>query len=516
MGRVSAQQFVDLVVDPGSFGPLPSRGTTTADAVYAAELAAAQEATGLDESVLCGTSRVGGQEVVLVAGEFGFLAGSIGVVTSDLILAAFDHATEHQMPLLVSPCSGGTRMQEGTPAFVQMVKIGQAVRAHRRAGLPYLAHLRHPTTGGVLASWASLGHYTTAQPGAMVGFLGPRVQEALTGRRIEDGIQRAENLERVGVIDAVVADECVRSLWLRWLDAIGPAHERQGSGVGPVTPRATGAPVDMAGKAALADAPTDPWPAVQASRADDRPGVLDVVAACGGTAVWFSGTGDGRVDPTIKAGPVRWCGRPLMLVGMCRDTQTHHELGPAGLRIAQRAFAVAQELGLPVVTMIDTPGAELSAWAENHGLSGEIARTLGSLAELTVPTVSVILGEGGGGAALSMLPADRTLVAASGWLSPIAPEGASAIMGRSGGDAAAMARAHRIGAHDLVAMGVADAIIPEPDDWSTPPLGPEALSSRGHFCDAVGVAVLEQVEELAAIPTDERLAARRERFRAVG
>lgn len=135
MGRTNAREFVELVVDLGTFTPLPGRRTSTDDAVYAAELAAAQEATGLDESVLCGTSRVGGQEAVVVAGEFGFLAGSIGVVTSDLILAAFDHATAHQMPLLVSPCSGGTRMQEGTPAFVQMVKIGQAVRAHRRAGL---------------------------------------------------------------------------------------------------------------------------------------------------------------------------------------------------------------------------------------------------------------------------------------------------------------------------------------------------------------------------------------------
>lgn len=501
MARASAREFIDLVVDADSFRQLPGGRTHTSDAVYAAELEAARERSGLDEAVLCGTARLGGREVVIVAGEFGFLAGSIGVVTSDLILAAFDHATANRLPLLVAPCSGGTRMQEGTPAFVQMVKIGQAVREHRAAGLPYLAHLRHPTTGGVLASWASLGHFTSAEPGAMVGFLGPRVQEAMTGTRIPEGTQRSENLHEVGVIDAVVPNERVRTIWLRWLDAIGPVWERRGRARASV-----GTTAEAPAPAAEADEHVpDPWPSVLASRAPDRPGVLDLCDR-EGTAVWFSGTGDGRLDPSVKAGPVRWGGAPVMLVGMCRDTQTHHQLGPAGLRVAQRAFAVADELGLPVVTVIDTPGAELSAWAENHGLSGEIARTLGALVALRVPTVSVILGEGGGGAALSMLPADRTVVAQHGWLSPIAPEGASAIMGRSGGDAAAMAAAHRIGATDLAALGLADVVVPEPDEW-TP-------ASVDEFCTAVSAAVSTQLGQLKALPDERRLAARRERFRS--
>ena len=98
-------------------------------------------------------------------------------------------------------------MQEGTPAFVQMIRISQAVAAHKEAGLPYLVYLRHPTTGGVMASWGSLGHMTVAEPGALVGFLGPRVYEALYDREFPEGVQTAENLYAHGIIDAVLAPD---------------------------------------------------------------------------------------------------------------------------------------------------------------------------------------------------------------------------------------------------------------------------------------------------------------------
>ena len=142
----------------------------------------------------------------MLVGEFGFLAGSIGRAAADRLVAG-DRAGDPRGPAAAwpAPVSGGTRMQEGTPAFVQMVRISGAVAAHQAAGLPYLVYLRHPTTGGVMASWGSLGHVTVAEPGALVGFLGPRVYEALYGRPFPEGVQTAENLYARGIIDAVVA-----------------------------------------------------------------------------------------------------------------------------------------------------------------------------------------------------------------------------------------------------------------------------------------------------------------------
>ena len=133
--------------------------------------------------MLTGEGRVFGRRVAVVACEFDFLAGSIGVAAAERITAAVQRATAERLPLLASPSSGGTRMQEGTVAFLQMVKIAAAVELHKRAHLPYLVYLRHPTTGGVFASWGSLGHVTAAEPGALVGFLGPGFTSSSTASR---------------------------------------------------------------------------------------------------------------------------------------------------------------------------------------------------------------------------------------------------------------------------------------------------------------------------------------------
>ena len=226
MSRITTDQLRDAVLDQGSFvswdrEPLAVPVTES----YARELADARAATGLDESVLTGEGRIYGRRVAVVVCEFSFLAGSIGVAAAERITAAVQRATAERLPLLASPSSGGTRMQEGTVAFLQMVKIAAAVRLHKQARLPYLVYLRNPTTGGVFASWGSLGHVTVAEPGALIGFLGPRVYQLLYGEPFPAGIQTAENLHRHGVIDGVVALDGLRRMVDRALTVITDAPE---------------------------------------------------------------------------------------------------------------------------------------------------------------------------------------------------------------------------------------------------------------------------------------------------
>lgn len=187
--RLDARSLIDLVLDDASF---TSWDTSPVDPpvmtdTYRAELAAARERTGLDEAVLTGEGLLHGRRVAVIAGEFAFLAGSIGVAAAERLVLAVERATDEGLPLLTAPVSGGTRMQEGTLAFVQMVKITAAIARHKSRALPYLVYLRHPTTGGVFASWGSLGHVTVAEPGALIGFLGPRVYEALYARPFPPG-----------------------------------------------------------------------------------------------------------------------------------------------------------------------------------------------------------------------------------------------------------------------------------------------------------------------------------------
>src|SRR4051812_5458058 len=241
---------------------------------YRSELAAAEAATGLDESVITGEGRVFGRRVAVVACEFDFLAGSIGVAAAERITVAIQRATAERLPLLGSPSSGGTRMQEGTVAFLQMVKIAAAVELHKRAHLPYLVYLRHPTTGGVFASWGSLGHITVAEPGALIGFLGPRVYEHVYGEPFPPGIQTAENLQRHGVIDAVIPLDRLRGVLDRAMKVVSDAPAAATRGV-------VQEPVP--------DVPA--WDSIEASRRPDRPGVSFLLRHGATERVLLSGTG---------------------------------------------------------------------------------------------------------------------------------------------------------------------------------------------------------------------------------
>jgi acetyl-CoA carboxylase carboxyl transferase subunit beta len=168
---------------------------------------------------------------------------------------------------------------------------------------------------------------------------------------------------------------------------------------------------------------------------------------------------------------------------------------------------LAAEFGLPLVTVIDTPGAALSVAAEQGGLAGEIARSLADLVALTVPTVSVLLGQGTGGAALALLPADRVLAARHAWLAPLPPEGAAAILYRDPTRAAEVAATQGVRAGDLYRAGAVDHVVPE---------RPDAADEPEEFCRRLGAAVESEVLALRRLPQVNRLARRAARLRGLG
>ena len=476
------------MLDPGSFRswdspPLQVPMSTQ----YADELAAASAATGLDEAVLTGEGTVFGRRVAVVACEFDFLAGSIGVAAAERITTAVERATAQGLPLLASPSSGGTRMQEGTVAFLQMVKIAAAVTLHKKAHLPYLVYLRHPTTGGVFASWGSLGHVTVAEPGALIGFLGPRVYEHLYGEPFPAGVQTAENLQRHGVIDGVVP-----------LDGLRPTLDRA---LTVVADPPAAAPARQP-QAPIPDLPA--WVSVEASRRPDRPGVGHLLRHGSTERVLLSGTGFGDAATTLLA-LARFGGQPVVVLGQQRVIGG--TVGPAALREARRGMALAAGLRLPLVLVIDTAGPALSAEAEQDGLAGEIARSLSDLVTLDTPTVSVLMGQGSGGPALAMVPADRVLAAMHGWLAPLPPEGASAIVFRDTDHAPELAAAQGVRSADLLRNGIVDVIVPEE---------PDAADEPTAFSQRLGQAIAVEVAALTAQPDGDRLAARLQRYRRIG
>lgn len=493
--RPGAPELVEACTDPGSWeswdAPVDP-ATYGDDPDYLASLERARAKAGTDEAVITGRARIRGHDVALVIGEFAFLGGSVGRAAGDRIIAAVRRATREGLPLVAATASGGTRMQEGTPAFVKMVEISRAVVDHKAAGLPYLVYLRHPTTGGVFASWGSLGHVSVAEPGALIGFLGPVVYESLHGRPFPPGVQTAENLVAKGILDAVVPLADLADVAARALSLLTPAAGRLDPGALTAAPGQPDglAPASrgrMATSATLRDDGPDAWEAIELTRRHDRPGVRELLRHAADDVIRLNGTQAGETTEALFTALVSFGGERCVVVGQDRRTQLADQpLGPAALRSARRAMHMADQLGLPLVCVVDTPGADLSADAEEGALASEIARCLADMVALDVPTVSVILGEGCGGGALALLPARRVIAAGNAWLSPLPPEGASAILHGDVEHAPEMARRQRVRAHDLLADGIVHAVVPELPAAHLDPPG---------FCRAVVAEVIRQIRQ---------------------
>ena len=492
--HLDASELITAVLDPGSFRSWDSPVVDPDPSPeYRQELAAAREKTGVDESVLTGEGLIRGRRVAVIVSEFRFLAGSIGLAAAERIVSAVERATREGVPLLAGPASGGTRMQEGTIAFLSMVKISAAVRAHRQAGLPYLVYLRHPTTGGVMASWGSLGHITVAEPGALLGFLGPRVYEALHGSPFPENVQVAENLFDKGLVDAVVPPWQLSDVVDRALSILvaGPHPQVRPPRTVSVEPSGAGA-----------------WESIEISRNPRRPDLRQLLAYGGRDVLPLNGTGQGEKDPGLLLALARFGQKSCVVIGHTRPRPSRQTaMGPASLREARRGMRLAEELGLALVTVIDTGGAALSKEAEEGGLAGEIARSLHDLIGLNSPTVSVLLGQGTGGGALALFPADRTIAAQHGWLSPLPPEGASAIVHRSTDFAPAMSEAQGVNVASLRAHGMVEHIVDERPD--------AALEGRA-FCQRMGQAIEYELAALSASGVAELLPRRLEKYRRLG
>ena len=378
--------------------------------------------------------------MAVAASEFGFLGGSIGVAAGERLARAVERATAERLPLIALPASGGTRMQEGTVAFLQMVKITTAVTAHKAARLPYIVYLRHPTTGGVFASWASLGHLTLAEPGALIGFLGPRVYQALHGAPFPGGVQTAANLHAHGLVDAVVSPADLAATSDRVLTAM-TAQPR------PVPPQETAG--DPAG---LGCEPA--WESIEHTREPGYPGAADLIRAAATDVVPLHGAGRGRLILALA----RIGGYPCVLAGQDRHGPPP---GPAALRVTRRGIHLAAGLRLPLVTVIDTPGAELSPEAEEDGLASEIAYCLADLMRTGAPTVSRTARaghgrRGAGPAARRPHPGRRARLAGAA-----GPRGGQRHRLPRHRHAPELAARQGVRATDLAALGIIDRVIPE-------------------------------------------------------
>ncbi len=381
---------------------------------------------------------------VRIDARFEVLGGSMGVVHGERVVRAFDRAVALALPVVCTTRSGGARMQEGMVSLVQMGRTAAAVRRHRDAGLLSVAVLRSPTTGGVLASYASLCDLRVAEADAVVGFAGPRVVEGTTGEAPDGRSHTAETAHAAGLVDAVVAPDEVDA----WVAVALGRNDRR------LAPR-TLAPTEDAAEDLADVGPDDAWAEVVASRRSDRATGIDVAAAL--CRSWLDLAAP---DPTVRTALARIGDAPVVVIASDRHAGDGRPT-PTGFAQARRAVALAGRLGRPLVTLVDTPGAAPDPDSENAGIAREIAETFAAMDGVPVPTLAVCVGEGGSGGALALAWTDTLLVQEHAIFSVIAPEGAAAILRRDAGQAREVADQLALTSGDLRDLGIVDAVVPD-------------------------------------------------------
>ena len=227
--RISARERIALLTDAGSFEE-HAAGLTSGDPLsfkdtkrYRDRVKAAREKTTSEDAVVCGLARIGPHSVVIAAFEFAFMGGSMGSVVGEKLTRAIELAIAKHVPLIIVSASGGARMQEGILSLMQMAKVSAALERLREHGVPYVSVLTDPTTGGVAASLAMLGDVNVAEPGALIGFAGPRVIEQTIGHTLPEGFQTAEFLLAHGMLDLVVERKALKATLAKVISWLGGA-----------------------------------------------------------------------------------------------------------------------------------------------------------------------------------------------------------------------------------------------------------------------------------------------------
>ena len=510
--RLHAYQRIEMIADKGTFeewdkemefkNPLDFPG-------YDKKVAAAREKTGLSEAIVTGSCEINGQKAVMGVCDARFIMSSMGQVMGEKIARAVERATKEKLPVIIFACSGGARMQEGIVSLMQMAKTSAALKRHHKAGQLFISVLTDPTTGGVTASFAMLGDIILAEPFALIGFAGPRVIEQTIGQKLPEGFQRAEFLLEHGFIDKIVPREEMKETLASILKLHNPQSQR-------------GLHVDNCAKTESSGGKKKPfrlrknkrsaWDTVLLSRSSCRPVASDYIHAIFDDFMEFAGDRYYKEDGAIIGGIASFHGIPVTVIGQEKGKNTKDNIkrnfgmpSPDGYRKALRLMKQAEAFGRPIVCFVDTPGAFCGLEAEERGQGEAIARNLFEMADLTVPVLSIVVGEGGSGGALAMAVGNEVWMMENSIYSILSPEGFASILYKDSKKANEAARVMKITARDLMELGLIERVIPEEE--------PACADNLDLIAEEMDKAVEEFFATYLTMTKEELANQRYERFR---
>ncbi len=434
---------------------------------YEEKLAAAREKTGLQEAVTVGRCKVFGEDIVLGVCDSRFMMSSMGHVVGEKITRAIEKATELKLPVFLFCCSGGARMQEGIISLMQMAKTSAAIKKHGEAGLLYCPILTDPTTGGVTASFAMLGDVIMAEPGALIGFAGPRVIKQTIGQELPEGFQTAEFLVEHGIIDGIVKRENLK----KTIFFLIKSHQCVGKQEFADFKQNNDFHFELS--EALKEqtwfsSPRSAWEKVKGVRQVERPSATDYISYIFDNFVEAHGDRAFHDDAAMVGGLAFIDGQAVTVIadekGKNFKECQERNFGmpkPEGYRKALRLMKQAEKFNRPIISFVNTPGAFCGLEAEERGMGEAIARNLMEMSALKVPVLCILIGEGGSGGALATAVGNEVWMMENATYAILSPEGFASILWKDANRAQEASEIMNITAQDLKRLGVVEQIIPE-------------------------------------------------------
>lgn len=504
---VGARERIAMVVDQDTFTPWfdkVEKSNPLAMEGYPEKLNAAREKSGCSEAVLVGRAKIGGYDVVIGACDANFMMGSMGHVMGERITRAFEEATKLRLPVFLFCCSGGARMQEGAISLMQMAKTAAAVKKHSAAGLFYCAILTDPTMGGVTASFATLGDVILAEPGARIGFAGPRVIQQTIGQKLADGFQTAEFSLEHGLVDDIVERRDLRYRLYYLARVHAPRQEQVAKAHIDIPPKRT--------DESFAKVQKTPWEKIKLCRSCDRASMLDYVTYLFKEFYELHGDRYFGDDKAMVGGIALFGGYPVTVIGELRGSDMQESIDrnfgmpkPEGYRKALRLMKQAEKFGRPIITFINTSGAFCGVDAEERGQGEAIARSLMEMSALKVPVLAILIGEGGSGGALATAVGNKVWMLENSTYAILSPEGYSSILYKTEDRAEEAASVMKLTAQELLELKVIDRIIPE--------LGGANKQTIGRITDYMRQYIEEFFETYKGMTSEQIMEDRYQRFR---
>ena len=505
---LTARERLSLLADPGSFRERHRSIVSLDPATAEARPRRDSRRTGLTEAAITGRCTIGGSPVVLIVLDFRFVGGTIGAVVGEKVSLAFELATRRKIPVVAVVTSGTSDVQEDVISLMQMAKASFALNSLSEEGLPFITVMANPTTGQVYSSFATLADVILSEPGALLG-LAP-------ARPTGSGIHSAEAHLARGMIDRIIDREKLRDLLSALLELTAPRQPETDDAEGD-SPRALPAPrmEERIGERHIEELWPPAWEGVQlARRGGERPTSLDFIRRCLSGFVELHGDRLYGDDPSIVAGIGDLAGQAVAVIGQERGhdltARERHEgrIYPEGFRKAQRVMRLASKLQIPLLTFIDTSGPYYGREAEERGIGNAISATMALMTQLPIPTISVVVGEGGNEGALAMSVADRVLMLERAVYNVMSPNVATAMLHRERHPDGERLEPLRLTANDCRELEIIDVVVAEPPEG--------AHVNPNETAQHLKAALEEEMAALKARSTKRILRDRYRKFRKMG